>query len=88
MYENSNNGISFQQNVPSSPQTIKKARKDIKNGNIELEIIQIITPLLNRHDTLQPRNHQGKLRMLICLDKFLKRKSVSKGRNWITSKNY
>ena len=34
MYENSNNGISLLQNVPSSPQTIEKARKDIKNGNI------------------------------------------------------
>ena len=71
MYENSNNGISLLQNVPSSPQTIEKARKDIKNGNIELEIIQMITPLLNHHDTPQPRNHQRKLRMLICLDKFL-----------------
>ena len=57
-YENSNSGISMQQNVPSSPQTIEKARKDIENENIELENIQINTPLLNYHDTPQLRNHQ------------------------------
>ena len=55
--ENSNNGMSMQQNVPfSSPQTIEKARKDIEKENIELEDIQKNTPLLNRYDTPQPRN--------------------------------
>ena len=38
-YKNSNSGISLQQNVPSSPQTIEKTRKDIENKNIELENI-------------------------------------------------
>ena len=63
-YENSNNGISLQQNVPSSPQTIEKTRKDFENENIELENIQISTVLSNHHDTPQPRN-KGKLRMLV-----------------------
>ena len=36
--ENSNNGMSMQQNVPfSSPQTIEKARKDIEKEKIEVE---------------------------------------------------
>ena len=39
--ENSNNGTSMQQNVPSSPQAIEKTRKDVENKNIELEKIQI-----------------------------------------------
>ena len=65
--ENSNNGISLQQNVPfSSPQTIQKARKDIENENIELENIQKNTTLLNHHGTCKPRKTtKGKLRMLI-----------------------
>ena len=63
-YENSNNGISLQQNVPSSPQTIEKTRKDFENENIKLENIQISTVLSNHHDTPQPRN-KGKLRMLV-----------------------
>ena len=44
--ENSNNGMSLQQNLPfSPPQTIEKARKDIENEKIELENIQKTTPL-------------------------------------------
>ena len=76
-YENSNNWISLQQNVPSSPQTIEKAHKNIENENIELENIEINTPLLNHHDTPQPRNHQRKIenahlnKSTYCLDKFL-----------------
>ena len=63
---NLNNGISMQQNVPFSfPQTIEKARKDIEKEKIEVEDIQKNTPLLNRYDTPQPRNHEKKLRMLI-----------------------
>ena len=59
--ENSNNGISMQQNVPlPSSQTIEKARKDIEKENIELEDIQKNTPLLNRYNTPQPRNHERK----------------------------
>ena len=59
--ENSNNGISMQQNVPfSSPQTIEKARKDIEKEKIEVEDIQKNTPLLNRYDTPQPHNHERK----------------------------
>ena len=51
----------MQQNLPSSsPQTIEKARKYIEKENIELEDIQKSTPLLNRYDTPQPRNHQRK----------------------------
>ena len=76
--ENSNNGISMQQNVPfSSPQTIEKARKDIEKENIELEDIQKNTPLLNRYDTPQPRNHERKTenahlnKSAYCLDNFL-----------------
>ena len=43
--ENSNNGISLQQNLPfSSPQTIEQARKDIEKENIELENIRKNTP--------------------------------------------
>ena len=78
-YENSNSGISMQQNVPSSPQTIEKARKDIENENIELENIQINTPLLNYRDTPQLRNHQRKIenahlnKSTYCLDKFLQK---------------
>ena len=50
--ENSDNGISMQQNAPfSSPQTICKARKDIEKENIELEHIQKNTLLLNHYDT-------------------------------------
>ena len=50
--ENSDNGISMQQNAPfSSPQTISKARKDIEKENIELEHIQKNTLLLNHYDT-------------------------------------
>ena len=57
--ENSNNGISMEQNVPfSSPQTIEKASKDIEKENIELEYIQKSTPLLNHYDSPQPRNHE------------------------------
>ena len=57
--ENSNNGISMQQNVPfSSPQTIEKASKNIEKENIELEDIQKNTPLLNHYDTPQPRYHE------------------------------
>ena len=76
-YENSNNGISLQQNVSSSPQTIEKARKDIENENIELENIQINTPVLNHYDTPRPRNRQRKVenthlnKSTYCLDKFL-----------------
>ena len=52
--ENSNNGISVQQNVSfCSPQTIEKARKDIEKENIDLEDIQKKTPLLNHYDTPQ-----------------------------------
>ena len=76
--ENSNNGISMQQNVRfSSPQTIEKARKDIEKENIELEDIQKNTPLLNRYDTPQPRNHERKTenahlnKSAYCLDNFL-----------------
>ena len=44
--ENSNNGMSLQQNLPFSLlQTIEKARKDIENEKIELENIQKTTPL-------------------------------------------
>ena len=51
----------MQQIVPfSSPQTIEKTRKDIEKENIELEDIQKNTPLLNRYDTPQPRNHEKK----------------------------
>ena len=77
--ENSNNGMSMQQNVPfSSPQTIEKARKDIEKENIELEDIQKNTPLLNRYDTPQPRNHERKTenKSAYCLNNFYKRKSV------------
>ena len=50
--ENSDNGISMQQNAPfSSPQTISKARKDIEKENMELEHIQKNTLLLNHYDT-------------------------------------
>ena len=76
--ENSNNGISMQQIVPfSSPQTIEKTRKDIEKENIELEDIQKNTPLLNRYDTPQPRNHERKTenahlnKSAYCLDNFL-----------------
>ena len=59
--ENSNNGISMQQNVRfSSPQTIEKARKDIKKKKVEVEGIQKNTPLLNRYGTPPPRNHERK----------------------------
>ena len=77
--ENSNNGISMQQIVPfSSPQTIEKTRKDIEKENIELEDIQKNTPLLNRYDTPQPRNHERKTenKSAYCLNNFYKRKSV------------
>ena len=44
--ENSNNGMSLQQNLPFSLlQTIEKARKDIENEKIELENILKTTPL-------------------------------------------
>ena len=76
--ENSNNGTSMQQTVPfSSPQTIEKTRKDIEKENIELEDIQKNTPLLNRYDTPQPRNHERKTenahlnKSAYCLDNFL-----------------
>ena len=50
--ENSDNGISMQQNAPfSSPQIIRKARKDIEKENIELEHIQKNTLILNHCDT-------------------------------------
>ena len=68
----------MQQNVPfSSPQTIEKTRKDIEKENIELEDIQKNTPLLNRYDTPQPRNHERKTenahlnKSAYCLDNFL-----------------
>ena len=68
----------MQQNVPfSSSQTIEKARKDIEKENIELEDIQKNTPLLNRYDTPQPRNHERKTenahlnKSAYCLDNFL-----------------
>ena len=82
-YENSNNGISLQKNVSSSPQMIEKARKDIENDNIELENIQINIPLLNDHNTPQSRNHQRKIenahlnKPTYCLNKFLQEESVS-----------
>ena len=76
--ENSNNGISMQQNVPfSSPQTIEKARKDIEKEKVEVEDIQKNTPHLNRYDTPQPRNHERKTenvhlnKSAYCLDNFL-----------------
>ena len=76
--ENSNNGISMQQNVPfSSPQTIEKARKDIEKKKVEVEDIQKNTPLLNRYDTPPPRNHERKTekahlnKSAHCLDNFL-----------------
>ena len=74
--ENSNNGISMQQNVPSSsPQTIEKTRKDIEKKKVEVEDIKKNTPLLNRYDT--PRNHERKTekahlnKSAHCLDNFL-----------------
>ena len=82
-YENSNNGISFQKNVPSFPQTIEKACRDIENENIELENIQINIPLLNDHNTPQHHNHQRKIenahlnKPTYCFDKFLQEESVS-----------
>ena len=52
--ENSNNGVSLQQNEPfSSPKTIEKTHKDIENENAELENIPRNTPFLH-HDTPQP----------------------------------
>ena len=76
--ENSINGISMQQNVLfSSPQMIEKARKDIEKENIELDDILENTPLLNRIDTLKPRNHERKTenahlnKSAYCLDNFL-----------------
>ena len=76
--ENSINGISMQQNVLfSSPQMTEKARKDIEKENIELDDILENTPLLNRTDTLQPRNHERKIenahlnKSAYCLDNFL-----------------
>ena len=60
--ENSNNGISLQENVLfSSPKTIEKVHKNIENENIELGNNQKNTPLLNDHDTPQPRNHRRKI---------------------------
>ena len=77
--ENSNNGISMQQNVPfSSPQTIEKARKDIEKKKVEVEDIQKNTPLLNRYDTAPPRIHERKTerahlnKSAHCLDNFLR----------------
>ena len=68
----------MQQNVPfSSSQTIEKARKDIEKENIELEDIQKNTPLLNRYDTPQPRNHEKKTKnahlnkSVCCFNNFL-----------------
>ena len=76
--ENSNNGISMQQNVPfSSPQTIEKARKDIEKKKVEVEDIQKNTPLLNQYDTPPPGNHERKTekahlnKSAHCLDNFL-----------------
>ena len=76
--ENSINGISMQQNVLfSSPQMTEKARKDIEKENIELDDILENTPLLNRIDTLKPRNHERKTenahlnKSAYCLDNFL-----------------
>ena len=68
----------MQQNVPFSfPQTSEKACKDIENEKIEVEDIQKNTPLLNRYDTPQPRNHERKTenahlnKSAYCLDNFL-----------------
>ena len=76
--ENSNNGISLQQNEPfSSPQTIENVNRDIENENIELKNIQKKTPLLQLLDTVQSHNDQRKIKnaqlnkSTYCLDKFL-----------------
>ena len=80
--ENSNNGISLQQNVPfSSLQMTEKACKDIEYANTELENIEKNTPLLNHHNTLQPRNQHRKIenahlnKSTYCLYKFLQEKN-------------
>ena len=76
--ENSNNGISMQQNLPFSyRQTVEKVRKGVEKENFEPENIQKNTPLLNHYDTPQPRNHQTKIenahlnKSPYCLDNFL-----------------
>ena len=82
----------MQQNVPfSSLQMTEKACKDIEYANTELENIEKNSPLLNHHNTLQPRNQHRKIenahlnKSTYCLYKFLQEKNGFL-RDWIESK--
>ena len=59
----------------------EKACKDIEYANTELENIEKNSPLLNHHNTLQPRNQHRKIenahlnKSTYCLYKFLQEKN-------------